>query len=139
MIAQLEDGSNSDNGAAYSADHIGIINMGQNRPGIDEIEYQGDPKLQVSVLYDYSQSTVAAFQPLPQDIIPADQGYLAPSRWGAKLIGNEARWLYTRLQLTAHPADGNFAIADPPHLPLDWYGCVNAIVVKLGRERPEAR
>lgn len=138
LIAQIEDGSNSDNGATYSADHITIINMGQNNAGIDEIEYQGDPKLRVSVLYDYSQSTVTAFQPLSQDAIP-DAAFNSATRFGAKMSGDEARWLYTRLQLDAHPADGNFALTDPPFLPMPSYGCVNATVMKLGRERREAR
>jgi hypothetical protein len=138
FIAQLEDGSVDDNGATYSADHIGIINMGLNRPGLDEIEYQGDPALQVSWLDDYSQSDVAAFDLVAGEVIQSDSGYANPSRFGVKLVG-EARWLYTRLQLTSHGADGNFELTDPPFLPMPSYGAVNAIVLKLGRERPEAR
>lgn len=133
FIAQIEDGSNSDNGATYSADHIGIIGLGSNRPSLAELEWQGDPNVQVSYAVDYSQSTTG-FSTANADLIPGET-----SRYGAKFGGEEGRWLYTRLQLDAHPEDGNFQDTDPPFSPMPVYGLIGEVTLKLGRERPEGR
>jgi hypothetical protein len=132
VIAQLEDGSSSDNGTVYSGDYIGLVGLGPNRPGLVELEWQGDGNLQVSWTKDYN-NTLAQFTQSEIEQIPGE-----PSRWAAKMFG-EGRWLYSRLQLTSHPADGSFALTDPVFLPLPTYGVVNMVDLKLGAERPEGR
>jgi hypothetical protein len=136
FIAQLEDGL-SDNGATYSADYIGMIATGKDRPVIPEIEYQGDPNVQWSYLSDYSLG-INDFTAAIVDQI--DQGDAQTgSRWGVKLETAESRWVYVRAQLISHPADGNFAITDPPFLPLPTYGLIGMAVPKKGAIRPEGR
>ena len=132
-IAQLEDGSNSDNGATYAADHITIVGVGSGRPSMAEIEWQGDDELVVSYSQDYSQ-TLAGFKATNPDLIPGET-----SRYGAKMDGQEARWLYCRVQLTAHPDDGDFLPTDPPNVPMPTYGCINEVTLKIGKQRPEGR
>lgn len=132
FIAQLEDGSSSDNGTVYSGDYIGLISVGPNRPGLVELEWQGDGNVQFSWTKDYN-NTLAQFTPAVTEQIPGES-----SRWASKM-GGEGRWLYARLQLKSHPADGSFAITDPPFSPLPVYGVVNMVDLKLGAERPEGR
>ena len=54
-------------------------------------------------------------------------------------MAGEAKWVYIRLQLDSHSADGNFDITDPPFVPMPTYGCINATVLKLGAGRPEGK
>jgi hypothetical protein len=136
FFAQLEDGL-SDNGAAFMGDYIGLIALGPNRPSAVELEYQGDPNIEWSYLPDYSL-TLNEFIPVTQDVIP-DGFAQTPTRFGVKFANEECRWLYIRAQLTSHPADGSFALTNPPFLPMPWYGCINLSDFKTGRERPEAR
>jgi len=134
MIAQIEDDSNSDNGAEYSGDYIGLIGLGPNRPSIAELEFQGDANLHVSYLTDESLSLGDFKDAIPPEIIPG-----ASTRYGAKYSGEEARWLYQRLQLTSHHQDGNFLMPNPPYIPMPTYGVINMAILKLGAERPEGR
>ena len=120
-----EDG-NADNGSNYSGDYIGLISMGPNRPGLVAVEYQGDPNWTFTYTKDYSL-TVDAWTPAQRELMPGET-----SRAEFKMDG-EARWVYARFQLTSHPADGNFAISDPPFVPLPIYGCINEITFKTGR------
>jgi hypothetical protein len=131
FIAQLEDGL-SDNGATYSADYIGLISLGTERPLISEIEMQGDSNVQFSFTTDYSQG-LSGFTSVTQDLIPGET-----SRYGFS-IGLEARWIYARFQLTSHPADGSFVLTDPPGVPMPVYGTIGEVTIKLGRPRPEGR
>ena len=133
-FAQLEDGL-ADNTLTYSADYIGLVGLGVARRSLVELEFQGDPNWQVSYLADYSLSA-GDFIDCDNDIIPEDvQG---GTRYGAKMTG-EARWVYLRMRLTSHPADGNFAFTDPPFLPMPSYGTMNETILKLGAPRPEGR
>lgn len=135
-FAQLEDGL-SDNGATYSADYIGLVSLGPNRPSLVELEYQGDPNIQWSYLPDYSLA-LGDFISVTQDVIP-EQNISTQTRFGVKFADEECRWCYLRAQLTSHPADGSFALTVPPFLPIPTYGVINLTVVKTGRDRPEAR
>jgi hypothetical protein len=134
FIAQLEDGSTSDNGTVYSGDYIFLINCGPNHPGLAELEWQGDPNVEVSWTTDYSQP-LADWQDTVTETIN-DSGEAV--RYAAKMTG-EAKWLYGRLQLTSHPADGNFALTDPPNVPMPTYCIVGMATLKLGAERKEGR
>lgn len=135
FFAQLEDGL-SDNGATYSADYIGLISLGPNRPALLELEYQGDPNIQWSYLPDYSGS-LGDFLPVQQETIP--EAAETTTRFGVKFGQEECRWAYVRAQLTSHPADGNFTLTDPPFIPIPSYGVINLTVVKTGADRPEGR
>jgi hypothetical protein len=134
FIAQLEDGL-SDNGATYSGDYIALIATGKDRPNFVEMEYQGDPNCQFSYLPDYSLSLGDFIDVTQDEISDASTG----SRFGVKFDTAESRWVYVRIQLTSHPTDGNFAITDPPFLPLPTYGVISMAVAKMGAKRPEGR
>jgi hypothetical protein len=112
------------------------VGLGKARRSIEELEYQGDPQLSISYLPDYSLG-LGDFIPVTQD--PIGDNVETQSRFGAKLGGEETRWVYLRMQLNSHPADGSYALTNPPFLPLPTYGCVNESVLKLGAERKEAR
>lgn len=137
-ISQLEDGT-SDGGANYTGDYIGLLNVGPNRPKIAELEIQGDKNLQVSYQTDYADGKLGDFTQVAGEQMPGDTPS-GGSRWLYKINPpNEPRWGYVRLQLTSHPADGNFLLTDPPFLPIPTYGLINMSEVKLGLDRPEGR
>ena len=138
FIAQIEDDDSLQDGTnEYNADWIGLLSLGPSYPSIPEIEFQGDSELQISTLKQ-DNLDVNSFDPAPMSLIEGQT-----TRYGCAVQGGEARIMYTRLQLTSHSSDpesgGNFKMSDPPFLPLPTYGIVNAAILKLGRERPEAR
>lgn len=133
FIAQIEDGSNNDNGQEYDADYIDLLSVGSNRPAVPEITFQGDMNVEVSYTTDYSQ-TVDGFIEALLTLVPGDS-----SVYSATFAGGEARWIYIRIQLTSHSADGNFDLTDPPFVPMPTYGLLSMVDLKRGRERPEAR
>lgn len=137
FIAQLEDGSTSDNGANYTGDYIGLIGLGPNRPIVAEAEWQGDGNVTVSWTQFYNSTAVSTFTPAITEPMSA-MSEKNSTRYKAK-IGVEGRWLFVRFQLTSHPADGNFALTDPPNLPIPTYGVINEITLSKGRDRPEGR
>jgi hypothetical protein len=133
FIAQIEDGSNNDNGEEYDADYIDLMSVGSNRPALPEITFQGDSNVEVSYSTDYSQ-TVDGFNIAALTLVPGDTSVFA-----ATFAGGEARWIYIRIQLTSHSGDGNFDLTDPPFVPMPTYGLISMVDLKRGRERPEAR
>lgn len=135
FFAQLEDGL-SDNTSTFAGDYISLISLGNQRRSLIEMEYQGDPDFQFSYLTDYSL-TLKDFIAVTQDQIP--ENVQQSTRFGVKFGGEEARWLYFRAQLTSHPADGNYALTNPPFLPMPSYGAINMTDLKLGAARPEGR
>lgn len=134
-FAQLEDGI-SDNGTTFRGDRIGMIGLGTTRRSLVELEYQGDPNLEISYLPDYSL-TKDDFISVQQD--PIGDDVQTQTRFGAKLGEEECRWVYVRLQLESQLTDASYAISDPPFLPMPSYGLVNEATLKLGKERPEGR
>jgi hypothetical protein len=129
---QLEDGT-SDNNTAYTGDAIALINAGDGKPLLDAIEWQGDPNVTVS----FSTKTglnLADFETAETEAVEVDN---PDNRYQVK-VGEETRWVYARFQLVSHPADGNFAIGDPPFIPMPTYGTINAITPKFGAGRREA-
>jgi hypothetical protein len=136
FFAQIEDGLSDNTNGTISGDYLGLVGLGKARRSIEELEYQGDPQLSISYLPDYSLG-LGDFIPVTQD--PIGDNVETQSRFGAKLGGEETRWVYLRMQLNSHPADGSYALTNPPFLPLPTYGCVNESVLKLGAERKEAR
>lgn len=134
-FAQLEDGLD-DNGADFTGDYIGLLGFGTRHRTIEALEYQGDPTLSISYLPDYSLG-LGDFIPVFQEEI--GDNVQTQTRLEAKLGGEDVGWEYFRFQITAHPADGSYALGNPPFLPLPSYGCVNNTVLKLGAEQKEHR
>ncbi len=132
FFSQLEDGT-SDNSATYSGDYLALVSLGPDRPTLAELEIQGDQNLEVAYTTDYDNGDLTAFTPAVAEQIPGES-----TRYGYMMTG-EGRWAYFRLQLTSHPADGNFDITDPPFIPIPSYSVVNMSVLKLGLARPQGR
>jgi hypothetical protein len=130
FIAQMDDGP-SDNGEQFDADYLWLISLGPNMPGLAELQFQGDGKIEFSYL-PVINGDLDAMRPAPVQLIPGET-----SRYAATMSG-EGRWVYIRAQLTSHSKDVE-ADTDPPFMPMPTYGAINEGVLRLGRERPEAR
>jgi len=129
---QLDDGT-SDNGSTYTGDAIFLFNAGDGKPLLSAIEWQGDGNAQVSWSTKNSLG-MANFTPGNTVAVEVDN---PENRWQVD-VDEECHWVYARVQLTSHPADGDFTLTDPPFVPIPTYGILNAVIPKFGRTRDEA-
>lgn len=129
-IYQLEDGD-SDNGANYTGDLIGLVNVGPDAPLVAGLQWQGDANVQVSYSTSLAAS-VSGFTPATISTVDATN-----NRYEA-VVGVEGRWVYARVQLTSHPADGSLTPANE-EIPVATYGRINEMMPKIGASRREAR
>jgi len=129
-VYQLEDGD-SDNGSTYTGDYITLLNVGNNNVLVSEIEWQGDGLAQ----WSYAAETDLALA--DWTVADTDQISASDNRYAAK-IGTEARWIFGRVQLTSHPADGTLTVTNE-EIPVATYGRINMVMPKLGAARQEAR
>lgn len=141
QLYQLYTGAD-DAGSQFTADAIGLLNPGPDRPSVPWIDWYGDQNadvqigrtLQTSLALDatganFEDLTTPGSQEIPQ-------GYEQDFRFRAKNTGtNEVHHTYLRIVLTSHSADGSLALNAPPHLPLETYGRVYALLpaVEEGR------
>jgi hypothetical protein len=126
-LYQLEDGT-SDNGNTYTGDCIDLVYVGPNYTKLNAVEFQGDPNLQFSYSTKPSLSLADMTVGKPETISAAENRFEVP-------IDGEPRWIFGRIQLTSHPADGNFDMTDPPFMPFPSYGLVNYATAKMGPAR----
>jgi hypothetical protein len=130
---QLEDGT-SDSGSTYSADYIGLLSLGAHDPRIPEINWFGDGNVNFSYYTGADMdSALSKFKPSQTEQLRAEANL-----WSAS-VGDQGSFLYYRFQLTAHPADGNFDITDPPNTPMNTYGVIFGVRFKEGSKREEGR
>lgn len=139
---QLEDGTadgfhpGTDNAFTFTGDIIKLINLGPDKPSLESLQIHGDgATLDVSYslrpLEDISSFQEGSFQAMTPPI---------EGRWVMKFdSAPDTQWIAIRLQLTAHPTDGNYDMTDPPFIPLPTYGVINEAVLMLGRTRPQAK
>lgn len=132
---QIEDGSISDNGTTYTGDCIFVVNGGDGRTTITEVQWQGDGNAQFSYALQANRA-LSNFIPAKTEAI--DSGQNEDSMWAAK-VSRPARFFYGRFLLTSHPADGNFDMTDPPFVPMPTYGIVNMVTAKLGASQSDSR
>jgi hypothetical protein len=131
-LFQLEDGT-SDNGATYTGDAIyGPLNLGSREPLVNEMQWIGDAQV-VFTFTTELDDTLAQYLATQTEIVKAEE-----RRCGAA-VGRAGGYFYGRFQLTSHPADGNFDSGDPPFCPVNPYGAIFGVKMKLGLERVEAR
>jgi hypothetical protein len=128
---QLEDG-NSDNGAVYSGDYITLRYLGSTEPLFKSLEWMGDANITISYL-DVLNLALADFIPAEISVVDADELTQEAS------FERATNQLYIRVQLTAHPADGNFNLNEPPHVPINIYGTLFGVRPKIGAGQPEAQ
>ena len=132
---QMEDGDD-DNAQTYTGDYIGLMNAGTQNKLIAGFEWQGDQNVQVSYSGNTKKGVADWTGTNPKRLDPKDSASDS-DRFEAS-ISREAKWVYIRLQLTSHPADGTLEI-EGEELPVSTYGYVNYVVPKLGSPRPEGR
>lgn len=134
QLYQLYSGAD-DVGNQYSADAIGLVNAGPERPSVPSVDWYGDANLVISIgktLNTDLASDQFIFTPLASAIV---QGYENDFRFRAKLPSPELHHTYFRFQLTSHSADGNLNLNNPPHLPLESYGRIYAFLPTVGDSR----
>jgi len=130
---QLEDG-NSDSGATYSADYIGLINMGLHEPRVPGVSWFGDGNTNFSWYMGADMdAALTKFNPSPTEVLRAEANLYESG------VGSQGEFLYYRFQLQSHAADGNFDITDPPFCPQSSYGVIYGSRLKEGAIRSEGR
>lgn len=140
QIYQLYSGAD-DAGNNYTADLIVLLNGGPNRPSVPFVDWYGDGNIKMTVGRNLQTSLApgaqwgfdppAADSDIPQSVPGAEQDFL----YRQYLIPPEVQRLYTRFQLTSHPADGNLVLNSPPHVPLENYGRLYELIPAMGDER----
>lgn len=133
QIYQLESGAN-DAGTEFSADYIGLANAGDERPGLEEIQWVGDQNAVVSIgrklnsTVDASAST--DFETLTGRAVD-DKDFL----FAADNPNSTINHLFVRFQLTSHSADGSLSLSNPPHIPVENYGRIYLTRGLLGAQQ----
>jgi hypothetical protein len=98
------------------------------------VQWQGDSKVQFS----YALKTNKGLSDyISTPTLAVDSGLNEDNFWRAR-INRECRYLYGRFQLTAHPADGDFTVTDPPNVPMPTYGVINLVSPNFGASRNQA-
>lgn len=133
-LYELFDGT-TDNGEEYTADTILLFNAGPDKPLNPFIEWIGDK----NVLWDIGQSldsVLANYTPLSSSAGSVPGAGTEP-HYRVPLLSPECKYVYVRMRLTSHSADGNLNLNSPPHVPLETYGRVYMIspMKKPGSER----
>jgi hypothetical protein len=139
IIYQLYSGSN-DAGTEFSADAVGLINAGPDRPNINCIDFFGDNGINISYLnalngtVDKGESTdLRQISPL-QGTPFAIPGFEDGASWRVPVPIPEVRHVYLRVQLTSHSVDGSLALNALPHCPLETYGRLYKLAINIGDE-----
>ncbi len=128
---QLEDGD-SDAGATYSSDLIGVFNAGPLQPTLGGLEWFGDSAVKVTVSPDL-RLTLAELGAL--DSLPAMQVDERVSLQRVQ-VEEKAQYMIARVQLDSHHLDGTLARSSPvPGLPLETYGRVYLARPEMGAPR----
>jgi hypothetical protein len=126
---QLEDGL-TDAGSTYSADYIGMVNLGITAPQVAGLGWHGDGNLQVS-WYDGLDMDITSFG----TDRPIETVYTKELRESRYRVGIEkpARFMVIRLQLDSHATGSEtMELNDPPHLPLETYGRIWELKPEIG-------
>lgn len=132
-LFQLEDGSNSDGGANYTGDWINLINSGNNKPIMEEVQWQGDGNTTFTFSVNPSLGLADWSTPETEAVTPEDGNSIFAAR-----VGQEARWVFGRFQLTSHPADGVLTVTGE-EIPVATYGRISMVTARVGVDRPESR
>lgn len=139
-LYQLYSGAD-DVGNQYAGDLILLVNGGTGRPDVSFLDFYGDSNIKITVGRNLSSSLAPGAQwgftpPNPDADFPtvvpgAEQDFL----YRFYLVPPEVQQLYVRFQLASHSADGNLALNNPPHLPLESYGRLYEMIPAMGDER----
>lgn len=135
-LYELYKGAN-DVGNEYSADAVGLMNLGVERVEIPLIDWHGDSKVSVSVGTTLSSSLTATaaqhFETLQAGTIQTGEDDFL---YRAELSRPQPfSHLFVRFQLTSHSADGTLDLNDPPHVPLENYGRIWDVIPSTGEQR----
>jgi hypothetical protein len=112
----------NDAGTEYSADYIGLSNLGPDRPTIVDVDLWGDTDILNQDVFSWRKdldgssdwSAVASIQHRAEEHDMHFHHQFSPG---------DLHMFYYRFQLNSHSADAPAVeLSDPPHLPLEGYG-----------------
>lgn len=132
QLYELQSGS-TDAGAEFSADYISLLNAGEDRKTIPQVEWYGDGNVVVSVGQKLNLA-VADYEVLTTEASAAGEG-ADDYHYVAKLTKPEIIKAYLRFQLTSHSADGSLALNTAVHLPIENYGRIYCVNPGFGESR----
>lgn len=135
----LEESGYNDNGAEFSTDFIGIVNLGPEKPSISDLSLWGDrtiidaAPLSISRFLDGS----GPWEPMTpaQDKGDGDHDFKFHNRFK----NGEMQFCYVRLRMQSHSVDAPATeLSMPiPHFPVEDYGKIYMARVLSGAERGE--
>ena len=134
-FAQLEDGD-SDSGSTYSADYIGVLNLGPSEPTLGALEWFGDSSVRITVSPDLrlTLADLDSLTSLPATLID-DKVSLNRVQ-----VEDKGQYMYLRVQLDSHHADGTLLPSSPvAGVPLETYGRVYLSRPDVGMPRKVGR
>jgi hypothetical protein len=129
-----------DAGNPFTADAIGLVNCGPERPSVPYFDWYGDANVDIAIGKTL-KTDLGTDQFIFEELTPPDnpgnvvQGYEDDFRFRAVLPSPELHHTYLRFQLTSHSADGDLTLNSPPHVPLESYGRIYAFLPVVGDER----
>jgi hypothetical protein len=119
-IYDLDSGA-SDDSTEFSADLISLQNFGNERIGLEAVEFQGDQNATVTILSDLNR----ALTDFPDELVTEEvPGWGTNYMYRAINLLPEVKHAYIRIQLDSHSADGSTALNSTPHVPIESYGRV---------------
>jgi hypothetical protein len=111
----------NDNGSEYTADLIGLSNVGPNRPSIFDVSLWGDPDILNQNVFSWRTDLNGSGDWKQPD--PADDVLEAGVRYHHRFDSGPLHMFYYRFHMNSHSADAPATeLSDPPHLPLETYG-----------------
>ncbi len=112
----------NDAGAEYSADYVGLQNLGPNRPSICDVQLWGDSDILNQEVFSWRTDLDGSrdwnvCQPAQ------NPGEESDVRFHHRFSSGSLHMFYYRFQMNSHSADApTTELSDPPHLPLETYG-----------------
>lgn len=124
----------------FTSDAISLVNPGPERPSVQFVDWYGDPNVDIAIgktlKTDLGTDNFAFEELTPSDnpgIVVS--GYEDDFRFRATIDRPELHHTYFRIRLTSHSGDGSLALNSPPHVPLESYGRVYALLPIIGDSR----
>jgi hypothetical protein len=135
-VYQEESGYN-DNGSEFTAQYVGIINTGGDKPSISDIELWGDKTMESNTPLTLNRSLDGTFD---WDTLAAAQDRgdgTHDFKFHNRLKKTEMQFCYIKLTLSSHSADApTTELSSPiPHFPVEDYGKIYMARIITGASR----
>ena len=112
----------NDNGVEYSADYVGLQNLGPDRPSIFDICLWGDTDIMNQQVFSWRTDLdgLGDWHATEPQQFPGEEHDM---RYHHQFSSGDLHMFYYRFQLNSHSVDApTFELNDLPHLPLEGYG-----------------